>query len=70
MKEALHNKLPIPSEDLKQFNRNVKEQALGLFAKKSIGEFEDFKSELLKRIRVRFASVKAENEREGARVCT
>jgi hypothetical protein len=25
LKEALHNKLPIPSEDLKQFNRNVKE---------------------------------------------
>lgn len=69
IKEALHNRLPVSTEDLKNFNRCIKERALLIFNKRSLGENEEFKQEFLRRIRARFATIKQENERESNRVC-
>ncbi|CAD8091386.1 unnamed protein product [Paramecium sonneborni] len=70
LKENLHNRFPISNEDLKAFNRSLKEQAFALFKKKCVGEYDEFKNELSKRIRNRFAAVKQENDREGSRMCS
>jgi len=39
VKEVLHNKLPLPAEELKNYHMIGKEKACTLFKKKAVGEF-------------------------------
>ncbi|CAD8065990.1 unnamed protein product [Paramecium primaurelia] len=70
LKENLHNRFPISNEDLKAFNRSLKEQAFALLKKKCVGDADEYKIELSRRIKQRFAAVKQENDREGSRMCS
>lgn len=72
IRDILHNKLPLPSQDLKSFHQIAKEQALDFFHQTSTGHqslTESFKKDLLLKIKQKFALIKQENEKESQRVC-
>ena len=66
IKDILHNKLPLPVEELKNYHIMGKERAFLLFKKKAIGEAGDeFIKELRKKIKSKFYNIKLENEKES-----
>ena len=66
IKDILHNKLPLPVEELKNYHSMGKERAFLLFKKKAIGEAGDeFIKELRKKIKSKFYNLKLENEKES-----
>lgn len=55
LKEILHNKFPLPFEELKSYHKMAKDSAMAVFSQKSIGEsVEDHKKDLSRKIKMRF----------------
>jgi hypothetical protein len=59
LKELLHNKLPLPAEDLKSYNKMAKDSAASVFRTRQIGDVgEDFFKDFLRKIKQKFALIK------------
>jgi hypothetical protein len=66
IREVLHNKLPLPLEELKNYHIMGKERAFGLFRKRAVGEAaEEYAKELRKKIKLKFSNLRLENEKES-----
>lgn len=68
VKDVLHNKLPLPLDELKVYHRMAKDSAVEAFRKKAVGEFdvqEEYCRDLVKRVKQRFQLIRQENEKES-----
>ena len=68
--EALTERFPMNEDDLKEILKEAKEAAEIIFDKKSMGdEKENFKKELIEKVKSQYSSIKADNSRESQKRC-
>lgn len=66
LKELAYSKIPMEESDLKACHREGRNIALSEFQKKSVGGLsEDYKRDLMLKIRQKYATIRAENEKEA-----
>ena len=68
--EALTERFPMNEDDLNEILKEAKEAAEIIFDKKSMGdEKENFKKELIEKVKSQYSSIKADNSRESQKRC-
>ena len=70
IKDVLYNNLPVDEPELKQIHKQSKEFAVEEFVKKAVGNIsDDYKKDLLLKIRQKYNTIRAENEKESRKSC-